>query len=371
MKKRYKVLIGIIALLIVIRLVLPYVVLHYANKSLANLDGYNGQIADIDLAIYRGAYTIKDIYLNKVDSATSEETDFFKSNIIDLSIEWSAIFNGRIVGELLFDSPVLIFTKDRVEPDEITKDSADFRHLLNDFMPLKINRFEVNNGELQYSDESSTPKVELAITQLSILAHNLTNVTHDTIPLPSTIKASAHVYEGELQINVKLNLMLEQPTFDIDAELENTSLPMLNDFLQAYANFDVSEGTFSLYTEAAAKDGKFVGYVKPIIKDLVVVGVEDKNDSFLSKLYERMIAAAAVVLKNPKKEQVASKVEIAGDFEDPNVGIWSAVFEVLRNAFIQALIPNIDHEINMQSIGNKEPEDKENFIQRILNSDKD
>jgi len=368
MNNKYKVLIGIVVLLVIVRLTLPYVILHYANKSLANLDGYSGRITDIDLAIYRGAYTIKDIYINKVDSTTKEETVFFKSTTIDLSIEWSAILNGEIVGELLFDTPVLVFTKDRVEPKEITKDSTDFRHLLDNFMPLRINRCEVNNGELRYTDEGSSPLVDIAVTQLHVLARNLTNVTHDTIPLPSTVYASAYIYEGTFQLDMKLNIMQQRPMFDVDAKLENTNLPLLNDFLKAYTNFDVSKGTFSVYTEAAAKDGKFVGYIKPIIKELAVIGTEDKNDSFLNQLYEHLIAAAAFVLKNKKEEQIASKVEIAGDFENPQAGILQAIFEVLRNAFIQALMPALDHEISIQTIKGKETEGKSNFITRILNS---
>ena len=83
MKKKYKILISVVVLLIIIRLILPYVVLHYANKALANVKGYYGHIDDIDLSIYRGAYIINDIYLNKVDSVSKQQTPFFKSRNID------------------------------------------------------------------------------------------------------------------------------------------------------------------------------------------------------------------------------------------------------------------------------------------------
>ena len=148
MKKKYKILIGVAILLITIRLILPYVVLHYANKTLANMKGYYGHIDDIDLSIYRGAYIIKHIYLNKVDSVSKKQTDFFKSRDIDLSLEWGALFHGSIVGELIFDSPELIFTKDKVEIGDVKKDTSDFRILLKAFMPIKVNRFEVNDGAI-------------------------------------------------------------------------------------------------------------------------------------------------------------------------------------------------------------------------------
>ena len=55
MKKRYKILIAFAVLLIVIRLILPYFVLHYANKTLTDIGDYYGHVEDVELSIYRGA----------------------------------------------------------------------------------------------------------------------------------------------------------------------------------------------------------------------------------------------------------------------------------------------------------------------------
>src|ERR1035437_8711346 len=172
MKKKYKILIGVAVLLITIRLILPYVVLHYVNKTLANMKGYYGHIDDINLSIYRGAYIINHIYLNKVDSVSKKQSDFFKSRDIDLSLEWGALFHSSIVGELIFDSPELIFTKDKTELSDVKKDTTDFRKLLKAFMPLKLNRFEANNGTIHYVDNTSKPKVDVLLKQTHILALN-------------------------------------------------------------------------------------------------------------------------------------------------------------------------------------------------------
>ena len=69
---------------------------------------------------------------------------------------------------------------------------------------------------------------------------------------------------------------------------------------------------------------------------------------------------------NQKEDQIASKVRIEGDFKNPQTFTLDAIFEVLRNAFIQALLPSIDHEININSVGIKQPEDKRNFLQKIF-----
>ncbi len=362
---KWKILITIVALLIIVRLILPYIVLHYANKTLASMDGYFGHINDIDLAIYRGAYIIKDLYLDKIDSSTQQRVPFISSKAIDLSVEWESLFHGRVVGELKFKNPIMRFTKDKVEPSAIQKDTNVFRQILKKSMPLKINRFELFNGIIQYIDSTSTPKVNIAMFSIHVLAQNLSSV-QDTALLPATVDVSANVYNGTFNFKVKINPLADQPTFDLNAELKNTNLPDLNDFLKAYGNFDVHEGTFGLYTEVAAKDGKFIGYVKPVIKNLKVIGMEDRHDSFFNKIYEELVGTTAVILKNKKEKQVATKIPIEGEYEKTSIGTWYAIIEVLRNAFIQALYPSIDNEITILSVNKVNPVAKKGLIKKLF-----
>lgn len=349
-KKWFRVVVIAVAVLAVIRfIVLPPVMLHYANKSLAELDGYYGQVEDIDIALIRGAYTLNNIYINAVDSATGKETPFFGSRIVDLSIEWGALFHGKIAGEMVFVDAHLSFTKDKTEPADVQKDTTQFQKLRRQLMPLRVNRCEVNNGRLHYVDSTAKPPVNIRLSNMQLLAHNLINVV-DTSRLPASIKATASLYDGTLSFNMKLNPLAYHPAFDMNAELENTSLPKVNQFFQAYGKFDVESGMFGLYTEMAAADGKFVGYVKPVIKDLKVLGHQDREDNIFRKMWEGIVGAAAMVLKNPKEKQVATKVPIEGTFEKTTVGTWYAVLDLLRNAFIQALQPSIDYQIDIESV---------------------
>ncbi|RZM10711.1 MAG: DUF748 domain-containing protein, partial [Pedobacter sp.] len=288
-RKLVRIWLIIIAILIVIRLFLPAIVLYYCNKSLANMDGYYGHIRDIDISLYRGAYEINDIYINKKDSASGKQTEFIRVQNIDLSVEWSALFKGSLVGELVFNSPSLIFTKDKTEISTVKKDTSDFRKVLKDFMPLKINRFEINNGAIHYVDQGSSPKVDIALSKLHVLATNLRNADDSKVLLPSTAAAQADAYDGHIEVNMKLNPLAENATFDLNADVKNVNLVKLNGFLQAYGGFDVNKGTFGLYSELATKNGDFKGYVKPLIKDLDVVGLEDRKDPFLRKVWEAVV----------------------------------------------------------------------------------
>ncbi|MBC8045403.1 MAG: DUF748 domain-containing protein [Fimbriimonadaceae bacterium] len=369
-RRKLRIFLIIVCVLIVIRIILPYILLHYANKSLANMKGYYGHIDDIDLALIRGAYQINDIYLNKKDTLTGEQTDFFDAKLIDLSVEWKALFKGEIVGELLFETPSLKITKDKTEPKQIAEDSSDFRDLLKDFMPLKINRFEIKNGNIHYIDNTSSPLVDVALTNTYVLATNLKNSYDSTTLLPAKVIATANLYEGNLKMNMNLDALSAQPLFDMNLNLENTNLVLLNEFFQAYANVDVNKGTMSLYTEFAAKEGNFAGYVKPVIKDLDVLGKEDKNDPFLRKVWEGLVGGAGQLLENKKEDQIATKVPIEGSFESPNTEVLTAVAELLRNAFIRALAESLDYEVDISTVDEDIKDDRKLF-DRIFDGKKD
>lgn len=363
--KTFRILAISLAALVVIRLILPFAVLHFANKSLSNMKGYYGKIKDIDLSIISGEYSVDSIYLNKVDTVTEEQTPFFSAMHIDLSIEWSAILHGSLVGEVAIESPTLLFTKDKVEPAQLRKDSSFFKKMLDDFMPLKINRFEVSDGTIRYKDEGSRPPVDIKMINAFVLAQNLRNSYDSSTVLPAEIRASATVYEGTIEFRMKLNPLAEAPTFDLNTELKNTNLVELNDFFQAYAKVDVNKGTFGLYAEAAAKDGKFAGYIKPLIKDLDILGKEDRDDNILRKLWEGFAGSVGQIFKNQPQDQVATKIPFAGNIDAPNTNLWYAILHILRNAFVQALQPAIDNEITIASVDNSKVE-KKNFIQKIF-----
>lgn len=369
-RKTLIIILSVIVLLVIIRLILPRVVLHYANKTLSELDGYYGHIYDIDLAIYRGAYKVDSIFIHKIDSTSKDTVPLFQASLIDLSLSWRALFDGKIAAEVAVTNPDVIFTKDKADPKDLQKDTTDFRKVLDGLMPLDINKFEIINGSVHYRDQSTTPLVDVKMDRLNLLAENLSSV-RDTALLPASIRATANVYKGALVVNVKLDPLADDPTFDMNAELSNTSLPEFNEFFKAYGNLDVNQGTFGLYAEVAAKDRKFTGYVKPVIKDLDVLGPEDKKDNLLRKLWEGAAGAVSEIFENQKKDQVATKVPLEGSFDNTTIGTWYAITTVLRNAFIQALYPSLDYQINIASVEAEKPEEEKGFLERLFTKDED
>lgn len=371
-KRKWLIVIAsIIVLLIALRLALPYIVLKYVNKTLSEMEQYHGHVDDIDIALLRGAYVINDIKIEKINSDNKQldTIPFFKSPEIDLSVEWKAIIKGAMVGEIYVEKPVLNFVKGKHVGEDIKTDTSDFRDLIRDLMPLKVNRFEINNGQIHYIDKSKAPLVDVSMNRVYAIAENLSNVNDSTKLLPGKIRATGDVYEGKFEMNVNLDPLKKQPTFDMNARITDVNMVLLNNFFRAYANVDVNKGSFGLYTEFAAKDGAFNGYVKPLIKDLDIVEFNKEEGNIGQILWETLIGTVAEIFTNQPKDQLATKIPLQGRFENPDANLWTAINYVLRNAFVNALKPAVDNTI---SIGNVKAEpEKKTFLQKVFGGKKD
>jgi hypothetical protein len=372
-KKRIllKVLIILFTLLVVFRILLPYIVLKYVNKSLSKMKEYYGHVEDIDIHLIRGAYVINDMKIwKKVKKGNTDRFDtipFFSARSIDLSVQWGALFKGRVVGEIYVEDAALKYVKGKHKGEDVKTDTADFRQLVDDLMPLTVNHFEIYDSRIHYIDPYASPAVDIYMNDIFVYGANLSNVNKKKEILPATIHGMGHMYGGNFALDMKLNPLARNPTFDMNARMDQLNLVQLNPFLQAYGNFDVKKGEFNMYTEFAAKEGGFGGYVKPLVKDLDIVQWNKTEGDFGQILWETLIGVSAEVLQNQKKDQLATKVPINGRFEDPETNVWSAVNYLLRNAFVHSLKPAIDNSINIYHLR----EDKKSWFERLFGSKKD
>ena len=83
------VLASIVTVLVAARVALPDIVERYANRRLAALKAYDGHVGDIDIHLWRGAYSIDDLVI--VKKGASRPVPFFKSRRVDLSVEWHSL----------------------------------------------------------------------------------------------------------------------------------------------------------------------------------------------------------------------------------------------------------------------------------------
>jgi hypothetical protein len=143
----------------------------------------------------------------------------------------------------------------------------------------------------------------------------------------------------------------------------------LNDFFKAYGKFDVEKGVFGLYTEFAAKDGAFKGYVKPLLRDLKILTLSKEEGNAVQIMWEAVVGGVGKLFSNWKKDQVATKVPVEGRFDDPSASLWTAINYVLRNAFVAALQPSVDNSISIGNVEGKK-EEKKGLLEKVFGGKK-
>lgn len=346
--KKKKVLIPLIILLILIasRLYLPTWVKGYINEVLADIPGYYGQVDDVDLSLYRGAYTIKGMYLNKVDAET--QVPFLKFPETDISIEWKALFDGAIVAELDMYSPEVIYVMEDQEtgPGEESASVDDWTNALKDIVPLEINNFEVYNGKIALVGLMAEPNIDLQIHKLRLSAQNLRNVIETERVLPSPITATGVSFGGgTVNLNGNMNLFREIPDMDISFSLEKAEAKALNDLTSYFAGLDFESGTFELYSEIAIADAYLKGYLKPMLTNTTMIGEED---GFLETLWEGFTSFFKFILKNKGTNTIATEVPIEGDLNNTQAGVWPTIGGIFKNGWFKAFKGETDESIEYQ-----------------------
>jgi Domain of Unknown Function (DUF748) len=142
----------------------------------------------------------------------------------------------------------------------------------------------------------------------------------------------------------------EAPDFDLSVRVEGTDVRMLNDVLLAHGKVDASAGELSVYAEFRAKNGRIVGYVKPLIKDLTLFDVrQDRHKAAGQKLYEGVVEGIAKLFRNSSRDEMGTRVHIDGSIASPKVGTWDAVVQLIENAFYKAILPGFDRPLRGRS----------------------
>jgi hypothetical protein len=71
----------------------------YVNRKLSEIRGYRAHVAAVTLHLWRGAYQIHDIDIQKTSGEVP--VPFFSAPLVDLSVQWRAlIFERAFVGNI-------------------------------------------------------------------------------------------------------------------------------------------------------------------------------------------------------------------------------------------------------------------------------
>ncbi|MGE8067205.1 DUF748 domain-containing protein [Pseudomonas sp. NPDC089569] len=345
MKRRYRwplwTFAGLVLLMLTLHLALPYLVRDYLNDKLADMGDYRGQIADVDLALWRGAYKINGLKIVKVDGKVP--VPFVNAPLIDLSVSWHSLWHDHaVVAKVRFVRPEVNFVDGGAnKQNSQTGQGTDWRAQLGKLLPITLNEVRINNGKVSFRNFNSRPPVDMTATKVDASLHNLTNVVDTKGKRDARFEGKALLLgHAPLETSATFAPLSDFEDFEFRLRARDIELRRLNDFASAYGKFDFHAGHGDLVIEAEAKKGQLTGYIKPLLLDVDVFNwhqdVENDKKGLFRSVWEALVGGTETVLKNQGKNQFATRVELKGSVHQRDVSAFQAFLQILRNGFIQA-----------------------------------
>lgn len=364
-RKALVTLLVIVAVLLAVRLALPYLVADYVNRKLASLDSYAGRVGDIDIHLWRGAYSIDDIEISK--KGAQRPVPFFRSDRVDLSVEWRSLAHGRIVSEAEFLRPQLNLVQGKSKSDTQLGGEENWNRRLEELFPFRFNTIRVVDGQVRFLAPGIQTADAITARHVQGVVSNLTNVVESGKETFADFRITGDVLDGApARVSGSVDAFARQATFDVNMEVKKVKLPKVNPWLREYIKADAEAGDFELYMELAAADGKFEGYAKPIMENVDLYRSGEPEENPLKRVWESFLDFAANVLENPEEDQVAARIPFTGTIDDPQTSLFATMASVMRNAFVSAFARSLEGSITLRDVKktlgdidpNKEPDEK-------------
>lgn len=345
-KYSFKFVVSIVILalaLLGLRLALPHLVKNYLNEQLADMGDYQGSIAAVDIALWRGAYVIHGLDIVKIKETVP--VSFFEAQSVDLSVSWRALLAGKVVAEVEFIVPELHFVDGEGQGSQ-SGAGTDWRATLQQLVPIEIDRLGINNGILHFHNFKSEPNVHLLLTELNGAFTNLSNADRSSDAVPANFNLEGLLFEHtQAKVQGKLDPLGDFRDFVISVKITDIPLQHINDLTEAYGRFNFKSGTGDFIMELKAQGGQLTGYAKPVLDNVVIFDLQqDLEQGAFSAAWQAVVGAFGRIFRNQPKDRIAAQIEISGSLDQKNISAWQAFTSILRNAFIEAYEANFGRE---------------------------
>jgi uncharacterized protein DUF748 len=370
-KRTLLIILGALCLiLIAARLSLPYAVKRYVNGHLRTLDSYRGEIGDVDIHLWRGAYSIDAIEIVKIGAA--RPVPFFKAARLNLSVEWRSLLRGSLVSEAEFLAPEVNLVHANSKQGSQLGGEENWNARLEELFPFRFNTVQVVDGTVRFLAPGISTQDAITARHVNGAVTNLTNVLDSGKRTFADFQLKADVLDGApATVKGSVDAFAAKPTFDVNLEIKKVQLPQVNPWLREYIKADAEAGKFELYLELAAADGRFAGYAKPILQDVDLYRSGEEEQNPLRRLWEGFLDFAASALENKDADQVAARIPFSGTIENPQTSLFATIASVLRNAFVSAFARSLEGSITLRDVKkNLRGIDKEGKVEEGAGKDK-
>lgn len=350
LKRRYRIplwsVVGVVALLIALRLALPYLVRHVLNQRMDHMGGYHGHVADVDLSLWRGAYSLTGVDVVKVSGKVP--VPLLRTPRMEIMLSWHDLMHGAIRARVTFRRPQINFVDGRGSSDTQAGRGVDWRRALQHLVPIRLDEVDVVDGTVTFRNFISHPRVDLRATAVNAVIDNLTNADRSKGARVARFHVHAHLLgKASLMARARFDPLGRLRNFRFSLRVLHIDLTRINSLARAYAGLDFEGGSGDFVMQLNARHGQLEGYAKPLFHDMKIFSwkqdVEHEHDNPLRAAWEALVQGLTSLFKNHARNQFATRVPISGRIDDKHLGTFRAILNVLHNAFVKAYTPQLEH----------------------------
>jgi hypothetical protein len=215
---------------------------------------------------------------------------------------------------------------------------------------VRADQLQVARSTFALVNAAARPSYRLYLSDTNVKVKNLSNQRAEGVG--DVELTGKFMGSGPTAMQVRFRPGTPRPDMDVKIRISDTRMQPMNDLFRAHGGFDVTGGSFSFFSEISVNQGQVAGYVKPLFKDVDVYDPrQDRSKNIFRRAYEAVVGAIAQLLENRPRDEVATKTELSGRIDNPNVGTVEAIVRLVQNAFAQAIAPGFDRESRRRSSG--------------------
>lgn len=360
----------IVAILVVVVITamiiaLPSIIKGKINKALRTQKKFSGEVNRVKVALMRGHVTLYDLNIHKPFAAGDDLLVDLHAPMLTCTFKWRSLLRKQLDLNINVDQPQ-IEIKNHSEPRPDVEIPAEpkvisLRVPLMAMRPFTVNA-RISNATVKFM-KTGEFDFGMDVTELDVLIDQFSN--RETSQ-PCAVAVTATVFEGNAQIKSTLHPLAEALRVDTDLKIRSINMVLLNNLFRKFAKIDLSRGTLEVYSEITIKDNMFSGYITPVLKDLDFSGAEDRNDTIVRRIWEKIVATGVKLLQNNKEDQLASRIPISGRLDDPKINISAMIVGILKNAFIKPLRPTLENVFDVPGFLSVARKKSRSFFQKLF-----
>ncbi|WP_373186727.1 DUF748 domain-containing protein [Halopseudomonas sp.] len=336
----YGALASVVILLVILHISLASLVRNLLNENMAQMGEYTGHVEKVELYWWRGAYELHNLSISKITG--NVQAPLLKAPLTEIAVSWKTLWEQRaLVAVVSFIEPELTFVDAQNEQDKQAGEGVNWREKLQEQLPITLNELRVIDGTLAFRNFTSRPEVNLYASDVDLVAHNLSTAENRDGDHAATLDGTgSFLGHAPVEVAATFDPLVRMDDFDFRLRVSEVQLPRLNDFASAYGNFDFQAGTGELVIEATVTDGELQGYVKPLMRNVEIFNfdqdIRNEDKGILRGIWEALVGGSEAILKNQRRDQLATRVTLGGNLSAAEVSPLQAFFGILRNGFVEA-----------------------------------